>query len=73
MRRNYEKTEEVRAPEQFLQEAVREDEEISRHLFGLYPELRALEEARPPPLLAADDLNNSATVGSEFGSFQPHN
>lgn len=72
MKRNYEKTEEVRAAQQFLQEAVREDEEISRHLFGLYPELRALEEGRPQPL-AADELNNSATVGSEFGSFQVHN
>jgi hypothetical protein len=72
MKRNYEKTEEVGGADQFLQEVVREDEEISRHLFNLYPELISLEEGKSH-LLAAEDLNNSVTLGSEFGSFQGHN
>ncbi len=72
MKRNYEKTEEVAAPQQFLQEVVREDEEISRHLISLYPELETLEEGRSH-LLAPEDMNNSATIGSEFGSFNANN
>jgi hypothetical protein len=72
MKRNYEKTEEVVVRDEFLQEVVREDEEISNHLFSLYPELKTLEEGRSQ-LQAVEDLNNSATIGSEFGSFNVHN
>lgn len=51
-----------------MAETLREDEEITKYLIEKYPELETLEPGKHTAI-PLEDLNKSATVGSEFGSF----